>query len=147
MDCSATHVSLAPAISCPGDATPHVRPHVGPHVTSFAWPTLALVRSVPAAALQGCLTDEHLRATARLVAEDARGQGLAAERLLVALKGAWAGLAEVRQLVAHDAQDLLDRLVSLCIRAYYRRDEWAWAPDGARAASLGDAQGLTARSA
>jgi hypothetical protein len=125
MDCSAPHVSLAPTISCPGDTTSHVRPHVGADVRSFAWPTLALVRSVPAAALQGCLTDEHLRATARLVAEDARGQGFAAERLLVALKSAWAGWAEVRQLVGHDAQDLLDRLVSLCIRAYYRRDEWA----------------------
>ncbi len=143
MDCSPTHPGLSLPVWCPVGAAPGS----APDVTPFAWPTLALVRSVPAAALQGCLTDEHLRATARLVAEDARGQGLAAERLLVALKGVWAGLVEVRQLVAHDAQDLLDRLVSLCIRAYYRRDEWAWAPDGARAASLGDAQGLTARSA
>ena len=139
MDCAPISARRELAVSSPA--------HAAREVTPFAWPTLALVRSVSTAAVEGCLTDEHLRVTARMLAEDARGQGLPVERLLVALKRVWASMAEVRQLRAHDAGDLLDHLVSLCIRAYYGRDELALPLDRARAARPSEPLGLTARSA
>ena len=103
------------------------------HPTSFAWPTLALVRSVPAAAREGCLTAEHLAEAAHLVADDARGQGLPVERLLVALEREWTGLVDVRQMAPHDASELLERLVTLCLRAYYRDGADDVAPTGSPA--------------
>ena len=115
--------------------------------TPFAWLTLALIRSIPAAAIEGCVTHEQLRATARLIAEDARGQRLSIERLLVGLKRVWASQAEVRQLAAYDARDLLDRLVSLCIHAYYHRDGWESSAGQLRSARGGERDRLMDRSA
>ena len=151
MDRSPAPARLARAVSSrphpARESTLTARPEASPFASPFAWPTLALVRSVPAAALEGVITDAHLRETARFVAEDARGQGLAVERLLVALKGVWAGLAEVRQLPAHDARDLLDQLVSLCIRAYYGHDGWGADLDSPGAARVGEAGNRLGRSA
>jgi hypothetical protein len=73
-------------------------------------------------------------------AEDVRGQRLPVEQLLVGLKCVWAGLAEVRQLGAHDAGNLLDHLASRCIRAYDGRDELAAPLD--RLVPLGSASRL-----
>ena len=54
-----------------------------------------------------------------IVAGEARRCGLPPERMLVALKRTWWALEEVRDLPFLDAQQLLSRLVSLSIRAYY----------------------------
>jgi hypothetical protein len=84
--------------------------------------TLMTVRRVLHAYREGWLLEERLAAAARMAAEDARLRGVPAERMLVALKRAWAALGEVHGLPVLEAQALLGRLVTLSIRAYYRRD-------------------------
>jgi hypothetical protein len=59
------------------------------------------------------------RCRQRMAAEDARLQGVAAERMLVALKREWAALEQVRAMSPFDTRDLLARLVTLSIRAHY----------------------------
>ena len=85
--------------------------------------TLMMLRRVLHAYREGWVLDDRLAAAARMVAEDARQGGLAAERMLVALKRAWAGLDDVRRLCVVGAGELLARLVTLCIRAYYAPQE------------------------
>ena len=81
--------------------------------------TLMMIRRVLHAYREGWLLEGRLSAAARMAAEDARQQGLSAERMLVALKQEWNGLEEARRLPALDAHDLLSALISLTIRAYY----------------------------
>ncbi len=81
--------------------------------------TLMTVRRVLHAYRDGWLLAERLAAAARMAAEDARLRGVPAECLLVALKREWGALEEVRRLSVLDARDLLARLVTLSIRAYY----------------------------
>ena len=112
--------------------------------------TLMVVRRVLNAFREGWLLEERLAAAARMTAEDARRLGLAAEHMLLSLKHEWSTLAEVRSLSVYDARELLDRLVSLSIRAYYeplqarhRTDR----PAGARAAGGPDGDRLVCSSA
>jgi hypothetical protein len=77
------------------------------------------MRRVLHAYREGWLLEERLSAAAWMAAEDARHRGVAAERLLVALKREWGALQEVRRMSGVDARDLLNRLVTLSIRAYY----------------------------
>jgi hypothetical protein len=73
----------------------------------------------------GSLPDARLAASARLAAADARRRGLTATRMLVALKAGWWALEEVRRLAMVEARgpaELLERLVTLAIRAYYADD-------------------------
>jgi hypothetical protein len=58
------------------------------------------------------------QALARICAE-ARREQIPAERLLVAFKGVWNSLPEVRGLPGHQAADEVRGLVSLCIERYY----------------------------
>lgn len=81
--------------------------------------TLATLRRVLNAFRDGWVLEGRLGAVARMTADDARQRGLSAERMIVSLKGDWARLEEVRRLPPLDARDLLSRLVSLSIRAYY----------------------------
>ena len=81
--------------------------------------TLMTMRRVLHAYREGWLLEERLSAAAWMAAEDARHRGVAAERLLVALKREWGALQEVRRMSGVDARDLLNRLVTLSIRAYY----------------------------
>jgi hypothetical protein len=81
--------------------------------------TLLTVRRMLPAQCEGWPSPERLAAAAGMVAEDARHRGIPAERMLVALKRAWAALEEVRRMPVLDAHDLLTRLVTLCIRAFY----------------------------
>ena len=83
--------------------------------------TMMTVRRVVHAYREGWLLEERLGAAARMAAEDAHLHGVAAERMLVALKRAWGALGDVHRLPALEAQALLGRLVTLSIRAYYAR--------------------------
>ena len=99
--------------------------------------TLMTLRRVLHAYREGWLLDGRLAAAARMVAEDARGRRLAAERMLVALKHQWAALQEVRAMSPRDARDVLGRLTTLSIRAYYQaapHQRGADAPDPRRPA-------------
>ncbi len=81
--------------------------------------TMAAVRRALQAHRIGSQVEERLTVAAAMAAAEARQQGLAAERMLVALKGAWPELAEVRQLDSSEARELSSRLVTLFIQAYY----------------------------
>lgn len=77
----------------------------------------AFVRSdrSPADEERVCEALEHL-------AREARDRQLYGEHLLVAVKRVWQDMPEVRALrESGERQRLLDRLVTLCIDAYYRR--------------------------
>jgi hypothetical protein len=103
----------------------------GSETAALSRSTLMTVRRVLHAYREGWLLEERLAAAARMAAEDARHRGVPAERMLVALKREWGALQEVRLMSARDAQDLLSRLVTLSIRAYYRP---VWSARGARPA-------------
>ena len=68
------------------------------------------------------LPPEALGDVARSVAADAWAGGLAAEQMLVALKAAWLLEEAARRLPPQVARELLDRVVTLAIRAYYTAD-------------------------
>ena len=53
------------------------------------------------------------------VCNEARREQIPAERLLVAFKGIWSALPEVRQMPPHEAADEVRDLVTLCIERYY----------------------------
>jgi hypothetical protein len=91
------------------------------------------LRRVLHAYREGWLLEDRLAAAARMVAEDARQHGPGAAPMLVALKRAWAGLAELRGLPAREARALRDRLVTLGIRAYYAPGGTPGQTPGARA--------------
>jgi hypothetical protein len=83
------------------------------------------VRRVLHAYREGWLLEERLAAAARMAAEDARHRGVPAEHMLVALKREWGALDEVRRMSALDARDLLSRLVTLSVCAYYEPERSA----------------------
>ena len=53
------------------------------------------------------------------VCSEARRVQIPAERLLVAFKGIWSSLPEVRKMPPHQAADEVRSLVTLCIERYY----------------------------
>ena len=61
----------------------------------------------------------EVRAALGKVCSEARRQQIPAERLLVAFKGIWSTLPEVRRLPPHEAADEVRDLVTLCIESYY----------------------------
>lgn len=67
--------------------------------------------------------DAVLRPLMRTVVAEARGAGLYAEMLLRLLKESWRSLPEPTSSMARLAHfEALDRVVSLCIREFYRSD-------------------------
>ena len=95
--------------------------------------TRMTLRRVLHAYREGWLLEGRLAVVARMVVEDARQHGLAAARMLVAIKAEWAALDAVRRLALHDARALLDRLVTLSMDAYYASsgsDRMALGPRG-----------------
>jgi hypothetical protein len=83
--------------------------------------TLMAVRRVLHAYREGWLLEERLATVGRMIAADARQDGLSAAGMIVGLKRAWATLADVRDLAVHDGRALLERLVTQSIEAYYAR--------------------------
>jgi hypothetical protein len=67
-------------------------------------------------------SDRALRAAARRLADEARtADPVRAERLLIALRGAWASLPAVRRLPANGSREALwDRVVRVCVEEFYR---------------------------
>jgi hypothetical protein len=53
------------------------------------------------------------------ICKEARRDQIPPERLLVAFKGIWGSLPEVRRLPLDEATDEVRRLVTLCIERYY----------------------------
>jgi len=64
---------------------------------------------------------EELRDALDLMATEARSKAMLPEQLLVVLKDVWYALPEVRSLEDSGAQiRLLQRVVTMCIKEYYR---------------------------
>jgi hypothetical protein len=61
----------------------------------------------------------HITTALSRVCSEARQEQIPAERLLVAFKGIWNSLPEVRELPPHRAAEEVRDLVSLCIERYY----------------------------
>ena len=61
----------------------------------------------------------HITTALDKVCNEARQGQIPAERLLVAFKGIWNSLPEVRQLPPHRAAEEVRDLVTLCIERYY----------------------------
>jgi hypothetical protein len=103
-----------------GPATPRRRRL--PPARTLSRTTRMSLRRVLHAYRDGWLPEARLAASAGMVAGDARRCGLPAARMLVALKAEWSALEEVRRLAMLEARgpaELLERLVTLAIRAYY----------------------------
>lgn len=78
-------------------------------------------------ALGRCLDDgagiESVRPALQRVAREARERRILAEHLLLSLKDVWYDLPQVRRSAdVEQQQQLLQRLVTLCIREYYSQD-------------------------
>lgn len=104
---------------------PPTERRVGPparRAAAAAVPSRSAVRALRQflnARRDGWVLETRLMLAACMLASEARRCGLPPERMLVALKRTWHGLDEARRLPPLDAQELLSRLVSLTIRAYY----------------------------
>ena len=84
--------------------------------------TAALLRRTLNAHRHGWVLESRLRRLARMVSEDARRSGLAAEQMLVAFKEEWDALPESRQIRDGKAcADLRSRIITLCIGEFYAR--------------------------
>ena len=79
-------------------------------------------------AFRSHLSDSSQKASAHIttalgrVCSEARQEQIPAERLLVAFKGIWNSLPEVRELPPHRAAEEVRDLVTLCIERYYATD-------------------------
>ena len=88
---------------------------------------LDVLRGVAGAARQGPgsdagASDDSTRAAAQVIAGDARGRSVTAEHMIIAVKREWSALPEVRDVGRRiEARALLDRLLTHCIDAFYRR--------------------------
>lgn len=84
--------------------------------------TVALVESTLTAFLDGTADDSRVCRVFALLADEADARQLRAEGVLVALKRIWNELPQVRALRDSQRRDqMLTRLVRLCIDSYYRR--------------------------
>ena len=74
-------------------------------------------------ALQGQLrqpsADHSLRRALRALCVEARTKDLRAEQLIVLFKRAWHSLPESRGPDTRKKQELLDRLITICVQEYY----------------------------
>jgi hypothetical protein len=77
------------------------------------------------AALSGYIStgeEKHVCDALAVLAREAQERKLYAERMLVAFKRVWGEMAEVQAMPSEkERKRLLDRLVRLCIDAYYAR--------------------------
>jgi hypothetical protein len=83
----------------------------------------AVCRALGAYAASGRIErrfEQRLREAARMLCADARARGMRAEQMLVALKGEWGALADVRVLRYETTRaDVTSRFITLCIDEFY----------------------------
>lgn len=63
--------------------------------------------------------DVEMGVALRQLCEVARERGVHAEQLLVVLKESWRGLPETRLVMRRDTTQVLGRVISKCVVAYY----------------------------
>jgi hypothetical protein len=82
--------------------------------------TIALVRDELARYVSGEPDGEALSVALQRAASEAREKRILAEHLLVVLKDVWYGLPELQRSEPGDQVRMLQRVVTMCIREYYR---------------------------
>jgi hypothetical protein len=90
--------------------------------------TATAVRRVLEAFRTRSLVEERLAEAARVVSGEARDRGLRAEQMIVEVKRAL-GAGAAPRLDSEVAREAAERLIGLCIGAYYARGESARRPD------------------
>jgi len=89
--------------------------------TTLAPETIAVVRDELARYVAGTGDGDALHAAVQRAAREARERRIMAEQLLVVLKDVWHGLPDVQR--ANEPADqvrMLQRVITMCIREYYR---------------------------
>lgn len=71
--------------------------------------------------LRGRAPADGARVRVRAVCDGARRVGLPIERVLVAMKEEWREASPTLRLPRHEAAEVLDRLVTLCIDEFFSR--------------------------
>lgn len=79
----------------------------------------AALRSALQGHLRQPLADDALRRAFRALCVDARERNLRPEQLILIFKQAWSGLPEIQVRSGNPRQELLDRIVTICIEEYY----------------------------
>ena len=83
--------------------------------------TIETVRGALAHYLRTPGSPTDLRAALNRMADEARSKSILPEHLLITLKQVWSSLPEVRSVGDADEQTrMLQRVVTMCIREYYR---------------------------
>ena len=82
--------------------------------------SIDVLRAALRAYLQDSQDPSGLQASLLVIATEARARAILPEQLLVVLKDTWSGLPEVRSMTSSREQiNLLQRVVTMCIREYY----------------------------
>ena len=92
-----------------------------PRDSGLADDTIDAVRSALVAYIQTPSQGEALHAALHALAREARDRSILPEKLLIALKEIWYGLPSVQRMKEQDERlQLLQRVVTMCIKEYYR---------------------------
>lgn len=91
-----------------------------PEPQSLDAATIAELRKSLTRSLEVGSHGDDLKAVLAKSAAEARGKGILAEQLLVALKDVWYSLPQVSHVSGNDVQTrLLQQLIARCIQEYY----------------------------
>lgn len=82
-------------------------------------PARSVLRRALRIGVRGCTRDGELRDALHRACAVTRDSGLHVEDLLVLLKEVWRELPEARRAPRQEADELLARVISLCINEYY----------------------------
>lgn len=94
--------------------------HPGRDVRMTSDAAVTAVRTALQAHLRSPVPTAELGRVLRLVSAEARRSGLPVEALLVVIKSAWSSIPEARLAPRTGLRDdMLDRIVSLCIEEFY----------------------------
>jgi hypothetical protein len=91
----------------------------GPPDTPFPQRAATALRSALQGHLRQAVPDDTLRRALHSLCADARKRNLRPEQLILIFKQVWSSLPEVQDRNAARRQDLLDRIVTICIEEYY----------------------------
>ena len=90
-----------------------------PHPSVLSERATTALRSALQGQLRQPSTDHSLRRALRAFCIEARTRELRAEQLILLFKRVWRTLPEARGADTRKKQDMLDRLITICVEEYY----------------------------
>lgn len=81
--------------------------------------TMTALRSALQGQFRHPAGEVDLRRAMRAMCADGRKRQLRVEKIIILLKSIWNGLPEVQGRTTSSRQDLLDRLITICVEEYY----------------------------